>query len=89
MSTLEKIERRWTSEEARKLYEQLVGKIEEHNAAAARKVDRLLAAGRHEEAAKLHKDHVWDMQPLVDQAARLLGSHTVVSIDIKRATNAP
>ncbi len=68
---------RWTSEEARKLHVQLLGKIEAYNAEIRPKLDALIARGRQAEAAKLLDDHRWAMQPLINNAARLFSEFTV------------
>lgn len=82
---------RWTSEEARKFYVQLIEKIEAYNAEIGPKVAALMARGRTSEAAKLNAaklndDHAWAMQPLVNQAGRLHSEFTVPFIVVSTET---
>ncbi len=69
--------RRWTNEQARLLHAQLLEAIKGHNTAIQPKVEALLARGRNDKAAKLLDDHRWVMQPLINQAARLVSDFTV------------
>lgn len=78
---------RWTSDEARRLYDELIETMAQHKARIEPTVRQLIENGCNKEAAKLLDAHRWDMQPLVDQAARLVSSFAVPFMVVSAETS--